>query len=60
MTNNTIIYVKKDTDGVVSEEIHLQLKDIRYPSTQTEVQMSLEGANHLLAQLSAKLSTYPY
>lgn len=60
MTNNTITYVKKNTDGVTSEEIHLQLKDIRYPSCRTEVQMSLEEATHLLAQLSAKLSEYPY
>ena len=60
MTKTTIMYVKKDADSVISEEIHLHLTDIRYPHCSTEVQLSLEGANQLLSQLSAKLSEYPY
>lgn len=60
MTNTTITYVKKDIDGVTSEEIYLNLKDIRYPHSATEVQMSLAEANHLLARLSAKLADIPF
>ena len=61
MTKPTIMYVKKEVDGVTSEEIHIRPCDIRYPTSGgTETHMSLQQAHELLALLSAKLSEYPY
>lgn len=59
--NTKINYVKKEIDGVTSEEIHLETPDIRYPSAGgTPVQLSLAQAHELLARLSETLSKYPY
>lgn len=61
MNKSTITYVKRETDGKVSEEIHIQTPDVRYETCGgTENHLTLAQAHELLARLSEVLSKYPY
>lgn len=56
-----ITYIKKETDGVVSEEIHLVLPDVRYPlSGGLDIQMSLADANLFASKLNERLAAIPF
>lgn len=56
----SIKYVKIESDGDVSEEIHIELKDVRYHHSVTEIHLSLKEANKLLSELSKKLCNMPF
>ena len=55
-----IIYIKKEEEGNISEEIHINISDVRYPTVGVDVQMSLQTAVQLVSELSKKLSNIPY
>lgn len=56
-----ITYIKKETEGVVSEEIHFTVPDVRYPNSgSVEIQMSLADANLFVRKLSEKLAAIPF
>ena len=56
-----ISHIKKETDGIVSDEVHFTVPDVRYPMAgSVEIQMTLKDANLFLAELSKKLSNIPF
>ena len=56
-----ISHIKKETDGIVSDEVHFTVPDVRYPMAgSVEMQMTLKDANLFLAELSKKLSNIPF
>lgn len=56
-----ISHIKKETDGVISDEVHFTVPDVRYPMAgSVEIQMTLKDANLFLGELSKKLSSIPF
>jgi len=55
-----ITHIKKETDGVIEEEVHINLPDLRYPSIGVDVEMTLAEANLFSEQLSKKLAAIPF
>lgn len=55
----SISHIKTETDGVTEESFKLCLVDIRYPSSYTEVYLSVENAMELLRMLDTKLANLP-
>ena len=55
-----ISHIKQDIDGEKSEYLELTINDLRYSHSTIEIQITLEQANLLLAELSEKLSPLPY
>ena len=56
-----ISHIKKETDGIVSDEVYFTVPDVRYPMAgSVEIQMTLKDANLFLAELSKKLSNIPF
>lgn len=55
-----ISHIKKETDGVLENIIHITYKDNRWQNSESIIELSLEEANLLLSNLSKKLSEIPY
>lgn len=56
-----ITYVKSVSEGVEEESVVLTIKgDLRWPSIDTEIHLSLKDANELLSKLSKELSAIPF
>ena len=56
-----ITYIKKEVDGVISEEIFIdEVQQIGFSSPVPLGTMSLKTANELLKELSVKLSSIPF